>query len=58
MPKCNFNKISQNSQENTCVRAAILIKNLMQFYWEWDLGAVVSCEFREIFKNAFFTELL
>ena len=37
-------KFSQNSQENTCVRASFLIKLQVQ---------VFSCEFCEIFKNTF-----
>ena len=40
-----FLEISQNSQENTCVRASFLIK-LQAF----------SCEFCEISKNTVFTE--
>ena len=48
-------RISQNSQENTCVkvsglRTATLLKKR--------LAQVFSCEFYEIFKNTFFTEHL
>ena len=56
-----FLKISQNSQENACVslffnkvaglRPATLWK-------KQTLAQVLSCEFCEIFKNAFFTEHL
>ena len=39
-------KISQNSQENTCARACLLIKRA--------LAQVFFCEFCEISKNTFF----
>ena len=43
-------KISQNSQENTCARASLLIKRA--------LAQEFFCEFCEISKNTFFAELL
>ena len=56
-----FLKISQNSQENTCaslffnkvtgLRFATLLK-------KETLAQVFSCEFCEIFKNAFFAKHL
>ena len=45
-----FSEILQNSQENTCARASLLIK----FIKIETLAQVFSCEFCEIFKNAFF----
>ena len=42
-----FLKISQNSQESTCVRVFFLKK-------KETLAQVFSCEFYEIFKNTFF----
>ena len=55
-----FLKISQNSQENTCVGVSILI-NLhasgLQLYQKKETTTqVFSCEFSEIFKNTFFSE--
>ena len=47
--------MSQNSQENTCVRPSVLIK--LQAEAE-NVAQVFSCEFCEIFKNTFFTEHL
>ena len=44
-----FLEISQNSQENVCVRVSLLIKLQAS-------GLVFSCEFYEISKNTFFTE--
>ena len=44
-----FLEISQNSQENTCVRVHFLIKLLKKE----TLAQVLSCEFREISKNIF-----
>ena len=43
-------KISQNSQENTCVRA------LSNFIEKETLPQVFSCEFCEIFENTYFIE--
>ena len=43
-----FLEISQNSQENTCARVSVLLKET--------LAQVFSCEFCEISKNKFFTE--
>ena len=54
-------KISQNSQENTCVRVSFLIKfqasacNLIK---KETLTQVFSCEICESFKNAFFIKHL
>ena len=52
--------ISQNSQENTCVRASFLIdlQTGLQHFEKETLAQVVSCEFSEISKDAFFTENL
>ena len=50
-----FLEILQDSQENTCARASILI-NLQRpaTLWKWRLVQVFSCEFCEISKNTFF----
>ena len=52
IPRCSvkkvFLKISQNSQENTCVRVSFLIKVLIK---KETLAQVFSCE---IFKNTYF----
>ena len=48
-----FLKISQNSQEITCV--GVLQANFIK---KETLKQVLSCEFCEIFKNTFFTEQL
>ena len=52
--------MSQNSQEDICTIVSFLIK--LQAYacniLKRDSGTGVSCEFREIFKNSFFTEHL
>ena len=45
-----FLEISQNSQENTCARASLLIKLIKKE----TLAQVFSREFCEIFKNVFF----
>ena len=50
-----FLKISQNLQENTCTRVSLLIN---KFIKKETLAKVLSCEFCEMFKNIFFTELL
>ena len=56
-----FLEIWQNSQENTCARVSFLIKlqalacNVIK---NETLAQTLSCEFREIFKNNFFTENL
>ena len=47
-----FLEILQNSQENTCARASILIK-LQAFIKIETLAQVFSCEFCEISKNTF-----
>ena len=51
-----FLKVSQNSQENTCARVSFLIKlqALGNFIKKGTLAQMISCEFCEIFKNAFF----
>ena len=51
-----FLKISQNSQENTCVRVPFLVKlqaedEAYNFIKKETLTQVFSCEFWEIFKN-------
>ena len=54
-----FLKILQNSLENTCARVSLL-KKLQAFGCSFikkeTLVQVFSCEFRETFKNTFFTE--
>ena len=51
--------VQQTSQENACVRAPFLIKlQACNFIKKKKLAQVFSCEFCEIFKNSFFTELL
>ena len=55
-------KISQNSQENTCIGVSFLI-NLhasgLQLYQKKETPTqVFSCEFSKIFKNTFFSEHL
>ena len=56
-----FLEISQNSQENSCVRVSFLIK-LQASPWNFikkeALAQVFSYEFCEISKNTFFTEHL
>ena len=47
-----FLKISQNSQENICVRVYFLNK-VANFIKKETLAQVFSCEFWEISKNAF-----
>ena len=50
-----FLEISQNAQENTCVRASLLIKlQACNFIKKETLTQVFSCEFCEIFKSNFF----
>ena len=60
-------EISQNLQENTCVRVSFLIKlqaescnfikrETCEFVKKETLAQVFSCEFSEISKNTFFTE--
>ena len=44
-----FLKILENSQENTCAPG-------LQMYQKETLTQVFSCEFRENFKNIFFTK--
>ena len=55
-----FLQISFNSQEKTCARVSFLIKlqALGSFIKKDTLPQVFSCEFCEICKNSFFTELL
>ena len=56
-----FLEISQNSQENTCVRASFLIKLQAQacnFIKKETLTQVFPYEFCEISKSTFFTEHL
>ena len=54
-----FSEISQNSQENTCVRESFLIKLQALGKAEKDfLTQVFSCKFCEISKNTFFIEHL
>ena len=49
-----FLEISQNSQENICVRASFLIKRNFSFIIYETLAQVFSCKFCEISKNTFF----
>ena len=53
-----FLKISQNSQENTCVRVSFLIKlqsdNQQLSFKKKTLAQVNLCDFCEVFKNTFF----
>ena len=51
-----FLEISQNSQENTCVRVSFLIMlqaSVCNFIKNETLVQVLSCEFCEISKNTF-----
>ena len=63
--KCSVRKvfleISQNLQENTCVRVSFLIKlqaSVCNFIKKETLALLFSCEFCEIPKSTFFTEHL
>ena len=52
-------EISQNSQENTCVRVSFLIKLQawgLKLIKKETLAQVFSCEFYEVSKNTFFIE--
>ena len=49
-----FLKIWQNSQENTCARVSLLIKNIKKE----TLAQVLSCEFCEFSRTFFFIEHL
>ena len=49
-----FLEISQNSQENTCVRDSFLIKFIKNFKKKESLAQVFSCEICEVSKNIFF----
>ena len=52
-----FLEISQNSQENTCVRVSFLIKlqtEACNFIKKETLTQVISCKFWEISKNTFY----
>ena len=56
-----FLEISQNSQENTCARISFLINlqaSACNFTKKETLTQVLFCEFYEISKSTFFTELL
>ena len=55
-----FLEISQNLQENNFARVSFLIKlqASCNFIKKETLAQVFCCEFCEIFKNTFFTELL
>ena len=51
-----FLKISQNSQENICVRVSFLIKlqaSVCNFIKKENLAQMFSCKFSEISKNTF-----
>ena len=52
-------EILENSQENTCARASILIKlqAACNFIKIEALGQLFSCEFSEISKNTFFNRI-
>ena len=71
--RCSVNKvfleISQNSEENSCIRVSFLIKlqasacnfikketlaSACNFIKKETLAQVFSCEFCEIFKNTYF----
>ena len=52
--KKSFLEISQNSQENACVRDSFIIKlQACNFIKKESLAKVFSCEFCEISKNTF-----
>ena len=54
-----FQKISQNSQENTCARVSFLIKlqaSTCNFIKKETLAQLFSCEFCEIFKEHLFLQ--
>ena len=52
-----FLEISQNLQENTCVRVSFLMKlQACNVIKKEAMTELFSREFREIFKNIFFTE--
>ena len=54
-------KISQNLQESTSARVSFLIKlqtSACNSIKKENLAQVFSCEFRKIFKNTFFIEIL
>ena len=55
-------EFSQNSQEKTCTRVIFLNEvtglQASNFIKKETVAQVFSCEFCEIFKNAFFTEHL
>ena len=56
-----FLKVSQNSQENTIVRASFSIKlqaSTCNFIEKETLAQVFSCEFCEILKKTFLTDNL
>ena len=53
-------KISQTSQEYTCVRVSFLKKlqaSVYNFIKKETLAQVLSCQFCEIFKNTFFNRI-
>ena len=54
-----FLQLLQNSQENTCARVSFLIKlqtSVRNFIKKETLALVLSCQFCEIFNNAFFLQ--
>ena len=53
-----FWKISQNSQENNCVRPATPVPQACNVIKKETPAQVFFCEFCKIFKNNFFTEYL
>ena len=57
-----YEEFSQNSQEKTCTRVIFLNEvaglQACNFIKKETVAQVFSCEFCEIFKNAFFTEHL
>ena len=56
-----FLKISLNSQENTSVGVSYLIKlqvSSLQLYYKETPTQVLSCEFCQFFKSAFFVEYI
>ena len=50
-----FLKFYQNSKENTCGRVSFLRPKACNFIKKETLAQVLSCEFCEMSKNAFFT---
>ena len=56
--KVFLERCSQNSQEKACVKDSILIKLHCYGCTKETLAQGISCEFRKISKNTFFTERL